>query len=680
MADQKYNIRLTATDETLATFQSMKRGLGEVTDAGETLKGVFAGLSAGVMVEFVKSGIESVNQLHELSVKANASVESLSAMRLSAAETSTSMDSVATAIAKLNKSIGEAKVAGGPKADLLETLGIDISAGRDAGLIMFDLAKKLSDMSDKQAATYVTSQLMSRGYTELAPFMEKLAKQGSLVAEVTTQQAEEANKLNDSIVTLTHHFALLAENQNVVNRLNDIFDAVEKTNTSSGKLAATWAGLTRLASALMGDATSEIGKSEEAVGKLMLRISQMQENIDHYNQSGAMAKFFSGKDYVKNMQADLDAANAALKAAIDKRDALYHQQNSDAAPGNNGDDASAAVLNAKKIAEAAAASQKIIDIATREDAATTASHEDAFFKWLDGWEKTEDKLTGLGAAGTKARAAHEAAYTVYVNAENIKRNDAAAAADAVKAAHLATELTKENDYFAKIGAMAKQYDKSAEGSEMQRFQDQIIEHQKRYEDAVKNHTLLLSEEEDFQTALGIIIATHQQQQLATGKANALAQLATAGTQFRAMFELNKVVRTAEAVVDGYAAVQAAYKFGASWGGPVGGAAMAAISLAATAANVMAIQQAQFGGGTGMNGAGGGGGGAPLTTPSPLAPVPAAAVQTSAPTVVNVYVTGNVLSNDYIQNNVIPAIQSAVNNSDVVIIDPRSRQAQVLAAV
>jgi len=39
----------------------------------------------------------------------------------------------------------------------------------------------------------------------------------------------------------------------------------------------------------------------------------------------------------------------------------------------------------------------------------------------------------------------------------------------------------------------------------------------------------------------------------------------------------------------------------------------------------------------------------------------------------------VLSQDYIENNVITQIQDAIRNRDVLLIDPRSRQAQVLTA-
>lgn len=85
--------------------------------------------------------------------------------------------------------------------------------------------------------------------------------------------------------------------------------------------------------------------------------------------------------------------------------------------------------------------------------------------------------------------------------------------------------------------------------------------------------------------------------------------AAAATKNRELFEINKIASTANAIVKGWEAVQSAYAFGSAWGGPVGGAAMAALAAVATAANVMAIQSTSFGSGI-----------APSAGPTPAPPV------------------------------------------------------------
>jgi tape measure domain-containing protein len=84
-------------------------------------------------------------------------------------------------------------------------------------------------------------------------------------------------------------------------------------------------------------------------------------------------------------------------------------------------------------------------------------------------------------------------------------------------------------------------------------------------------------------------------------------LGAAAQHNRAAFEMNKVAKLAEAVPIAYSSVMKAYDFGSSWGGPVGGAAMAAVAAAAQFANLNAIASASFGGGGGGASAGGGGG-------------------------------------------------------------------------
>lgn len=334
-------------------------------------------------------------------------------------------------------------------------------------------------------------------------------------------------------------------------------------------------------------------------------------------------------------------------------------------------------------------SAKILADAQRQDKATLDSHLDALGKWVEAWKTTEDLLVSLGARGTQARAEHEAAYTVYVNAENLKRNAAADAAAAKQAAAEAqrqtVELINENAHAALMDAAAGQIDNTVRSKEIKSFQDEIINYQKRFELAQVNHQLSLAEEEAFQTELDAIMRRHHEQQNIDGEAAFTQQLATAGTQFRVMFEINKEWQTAQAVIAGYKAVQDAYAWGSTWGGPVGGAAMAAVAFAATAANVMAIQHAQFGGGAGMNGAGGGSGGAPVTTPSPLAPAsPQASTpsQTAPPPAqTTIYLMGNVLTPDFVDQYVLPNVpdylKNTISNNDFVLIDPRSRQAQML---
>jgi hypothetical protein len=358
------------------------------------------------------------------------------------------------------------------------------------------------------------------------------------------------------------------------------------------------------------------------------------------------------------------------------------------------------------------AGQKLLAETKRLDDQMVMSHEDAFFKTIEAWKQMEDKSSAALAADVITRAQYidiekqqVHSYTVFVNAENEKRiADAAATAAKEKATHdkhLAIQLKSENAYFAQMQAAADNDVNTHASRERRRFEKDIIEFQKRYELAKLNHSLTLAEEKGFQDALDAIMKVHNANEI--GAANQLVNIRkalrdgdfqdamsktmamTAGiaTHSRAAFEINKIASLAKATVSGYQMIQASATDGAEWGGYYGAIAEGALAAAFVVANIDAINSTQFGGGGGVSAPSGGGGGS--SSPSYGAPnagnntpQPTPAPQQTQPVTVNIYNTGNLLSQDYIDNVVIAQIKDRIANADVTIIDPRSRQAQMLS--
>jgi hypothetical protein len=105
-------------------------------------------------------------------------------------------------------------------------------------------------------------------------------------------------------------------------------------------------------------------------------------------------------------------------------------------------------------------------------------------------------------------------------------------------------------------------------------------------------------------------------------------------------------------------------------------------------NVAAIESSTFGGSNASGSAPSAGGISSTSIPGQVANphvVPSTVTATTAPAVnapamqpVNVYIQGNVMTADFVTNTVIPEIKNQITNADVTIIDPRSRQAQMLA--
>lgn len=654
----------------------VKQGMEEMSQAVETFQTVLETLGLGEaalkLIEFAHSGIEASDQLHLLAIKADTSVESLSAMRLTAEQTGTSIDVVANSIAKFSKSIGEARVNGGPKADLLANLGIDISAGRDAGEMFAELSRKLVDMSDRQTADYVSSQLLGKSFMEMKPFMEQLTEKGELVAEVTTKQASEAHKLEDRLVELKHAFERLAENENVVNHLNDIWDAIEHTYKSSGTLAATLTGLRTVMDVVFSQPISEIGKSEQAVGLLMNRIANMKKDLDDYNNSGALAKFFDSKDYVARLKKDIEAANIALKTAIDNRNALYKQQNAASSPDEKGPDLSKKIADAKALRDAQDEANKV--------AAEGVKITDQLIK------RIQDRINAEDGMSASMRIAAEIDDTKVNPAQAIRIINLAKEADrleALKAAQDAfiaskvyefNELTKLHETYMKL---VETHDPAA--LEMARYKKEL-------DAAAYYKTTSLATEQSYNQLMESVEADHQEKLLQLGIKGQLTrnQFESAGmmTQIgivagilqgatsqaaqhnKTMFEINKQASVANAIISTHEGMNEALKLG-----PLG-IPLEAIIATAGFFNVAAIESTSFGGGSSGSApsASGGAGAIPGQTDNPniVAAPSLSAVTTAAKaqSQVNISIVGNDKSTftyDQIVNQLIPVLNQAAGN-------------------
>jgi hypothetical protein len=139
--------------------------------------------------------------------------------------------------------------------------------------------------------------------------------------------------------------------------------------------------------------------------------------------------------------------------------------------------------------------------------------------------------------------------------------------------------------------------------------------------------------------------------MAAGFATALQ--ATAQHSKKA-FKLNKLLTLSNAIVDGFGAATASFKWGAGIGGPPLGAAMAAASVAITSAQIKAIQSQTFGGG--------GGGGAVAGGGAVQAGGGAAQQQQQAadPTLVNITLEGGMFTGEQVRN-LVGQINEAVDD-------------------
>lgn len=143
------------------------------------------------------------------------------------------------------------------------------------------------------------------------------------------------------------------------------------------------------------------------------------------------------------------------------------------------------------------------------------------------------------------------------------------------------------------------------------------------------------------------------------------------TQSRAAFETQKQLATAQAIIKGIEAVQSSYAWGASWGGPPGGAAMAAIAAAFTATKVQAIQSQQFQGAAASSGGGGQGTGVNPNTGAPQSPVSQVQQDQNPEPGNTIIIQGDVYDSEKLAEN----LAKVVGDKDIEIVPRNSRNAR-----
>ena len=687
-------IKITAQTEqaesALASLgEKVKQADEKFIGLGESMGALGSAAIAGGLVELMKSSLETADQMGKMAQKAGVSVESLSQMSVAARLSDVDTQSLASAMGKLSKNMAAAQDGTGAQAQAFDQLGISVTDAhghlKNADEVMKDVADKFTGTADGAGKTAAAIAIFGKAGADLIPMLNggseemdkfgKLADQLGLTLDGKTAQA--AQDVNDRFQIMG--MAAQGIGQTVMRDMLPTFSNLSEvmvgtaTNTDLLHGAADTLGF-----ALKGIVSTGMGVvfTFKEVGNAIGALVAADVALIHGDLS-SVGNILG--DFKNNFNKDA----ADMAASMDKLWAEHSaRQKEMAAP------AKPQLQFNPKATSAADDNQKIFDAAKKLDDQMLAAHEDSFSKQIEAWKKTEDLLTSLGAAGAEARKAHERAYTVFVDAEAQKRND-----DAKKLQD--AKFASENQYFSQVQARADTSGKSATQREDLRYKLEMLDYQKRYDAAKANNGLTQAEAEGFQTALDNIQKNHEDvrmrsensvanfsQLLRAGEyqdAMTTAQAMTAGLaqHSRAAFEINKAASLAKALISTEQAVAGVL---AEFPGPVGWG-MAAVQAALGMAQVSSIQSASFGGGGSVSTVGGGGSIPSLaTTPGvPVSQQPVTSTQSApASQPVNVYIQGNVMTADFVNNTVIPQIQSQIANADVTIIDPRSRQAQMLA--
>lgn len=184
-----------------------EKSAAQISAALGTVKASIAGLAAGVtfggLVAFTRAAVNSLDALNDLKDATGASIENISGLEDVAARTGTTLDTVGTALVKFNSVLKDAKP-GTDQEAAFKALSLSVKElqSLDPAEALRLTAVALANFADDGNKARLVQELFGKSVREVAPYLKDLAEQGALVAKVTTQQAEEAEKFNKELYAM----------------------------------------------------------------------------------------------------------------------------------------------------------------------------------------------------------------------------------------------------------------------------------------------------------------------------------------------------------------------------------------------------------------------------------------------------------------------------------------------
>ena len=313
-------IRITAQDDSAAAFkkataniEALKASSAGISRIGGVVAGGLAvvGLSVAGLLDKFKTVLDGVDRLNDLKDATGASIENLSALEDVAARTGTSMDTVSTAVIKFNKVLLEAKP-GSEMSKTLEAIGLNAQKlqALDPAEGLLKVAVALQGFANDGNKARFVQELFGKSIKEVAPLLKDLAEKGELVATVTTDQAERAERL-------THALNSLGKSSQDAGRA--ILDGLAP---SMAKLVENYNAMKSLG--LLGTVLKDAAKSMVGLGDLSSnpggdinallerRTALQTEYNKALEQGGLFNRKLFGKELGADIKAQIDQVNELL--------------------------------------------------------------------------------------------------------------------------------------------------------------------------------------------------------------------------------------------------------------------------------------------------------------------------------------------------------------------------------
>lgn len=171
------------------------------------LAGKLAGIGiAGAVTSFValvRSTANAADELRDLSKTTSLTVEQLTGLKLASAQTGTSLEGISHTVGKLNATIGA-------NSEKFKQLGID---SQDPIENLARISDIFVSIEDPQKRAAFAAEALGKSWQETAPLLSEggdsireMVARGQELSGITTESANDADKLNDALADLSAEF------------------------------------------------------------------------------------------------------------------------------------------------------------------------------------------------------------------------------------------------------------------------------------------------------------------------------------------------------------------------------------------------------------------------------------------------------------------------------------------
>lgn len=284
MASNRAQILISAVDQTKTAFDSIKRGLGGLTDTAKSVNGVLANLGVGVSLAgigaMIKSSIDSADALDEMAQRTGIAVESLSLLVPAAELSAVSTEKFEAGLKKLATGMLEAATGSEASAQNFDALGVAVQNQdgtlRDSEQVLLDLADRFQAMPDGAEKAALAVDIFGKAGAEMIPFLNQ-GREGigalkqeaaELGLQLSADTAAQAGNFNDALDKLKLATTSIGNQiiASLLPALNDMAGGMVESAKQGGTLRAILDGVVLVLKTLaLGAAT--VGKAFVALGE-----------------------------------------------------------------------------------------------------------------------------------------------------------------------------------------------------------------------------------------------------------------------------------------------------------------------------------------------------------------------------------------------------------------------------